>query len=28
VLHVNYGPLGKGEAPHVKLFDPRWLGRE
>jgi len=28
VLHINYGPLGKGEAAHVKLFDPRWLGRK
>ena len=27
VLHINYGPLGKGEAAHVKLFDPNWLGR-
>lgn len=28
VLHINYGPLGKGEAAHVKLLDPTWLRRE
>lgn len=28
VLHLNYGPPGKGEASHVVLFDPNWLGRQ
>jgi hypothetical protein len=28
VLHINYGPLGKGEANHIVLFDPNWLRRE
>jgi hypothetical protein len=25
VLHLNIGPLGRGEAGHIRLFDPRWL---
>jgi hypothetical protein len=26
ILHINYGPLGRGEAAYLTLFDPRWLG--
>jgi RHS repeat-associated protein len=28
VLHINYGPLAKGESNHLVLFDPNWLKRE
>ena len=27
ILHINYGPVGRGEAAHLVLFDPRWLRR-
>lgn len=27
ILHLNVGPLGRGEASHITLFDPRWLHR-
>jgi len=27
VLHLNVGPLGRGEAGHIILFDPRWFGQ-
>jgi hypothetical protein len=26
VLHLNVGPLGRGEADHITIFDPRWIG--
>jgi hypothetical protein len=25
VLDLNVGPLGRGEADHIPLFDPRWF---
>jgi hypothetical protein len=25
VLHLNVGPLGRGEAGHITLYDPRWF---
>lgn len=27
VLHINAGPLGRGEASHIPLFNPRWFRR-
>jgi len=25
ILHLNIGPLGRGESNHIILFDPRWF---
>lgn len=25
ILHINFGPLARGEAAHLILFDPRWI---
>jgi RHS repeat-associated protein len=25
ILHINFGPPGRGEAAHIVLFDPRWI---
>ena len=27
VLHLNMGPLGRGEAGHFTIFDPRWFSQ-